>query len=119
MTIGFDWFGTITEFPVLFAAFSKVLKAGDNKIVIITAVGSDKDLAKYEQKVKAHLAEHDMVYDEIVVVPFEDPLEIPRLKGEICIEKGVQFYFDDRRDIAEYLTKIGTTGFHVKKGVKL
>ena len=111
MIIGLDWFNTITKEPEVFALMTGMLKKHGDTIYIISAVRQkeydERAAERYHDKVASDLAEANIAYDELIVVEFEDPKQVPYLKLEECKRLKVEYFFDDRSDVCFVLGENG------------
>jgi len=104
MKIAFDYFNTISQDPQTFAVICHSLITSGVKVYIISAVG-EKRLAKsgglegYKREIEALGVPHS----GLRILQFKDSKEVPALKAKACVELGIKFMVDDRKDTCEEL----------------
>ncbi len=110
MKIGVDYYNTITRLPELFKLINSILAVKECEIIIVTAVAKkehDPEGKLYRARVEKDLQEKNIYYDQIIVVEFTEPKEVPYLKLEVCQKYDIEYFFDDRNDVCTLLQESG------------
>jgi len=119
MRIGFDYFNTVSQDPQTFAVICRSLMTSGIEVYIISAVG-EKRLAKsgglegYKREIEALGVPHS----GLRILEFVDSKEVPALKAEACVELGIKFMVDDRKDTCEELRARGILALNILKPLK-
>jgi len=105
LKVGLDIDGTITEDPGFFAQFSRIVKANDGKVFIVSSRTDNEFVLKETKKELKQIGIH---FDEIYLLPdFEYAktncmhLELDWYQKYIfqkinfCKEKNIQIFFED------------------------
>ena len=120
MTVGFDYYKTITAHPSITKKMASDFKKGGDHVVIISATGEGKThedtlkkKANYEDKVKEQLEKIKFPFDELLVICVKDPKHTPHMKTNLAIISGVKIFFDDREDTCREMIDHGIVAFKV------
>ena len=98
MVVGFDIDGTITKHLEFFSFLTRALIKEGHKVMIITS-RDDKTLTDKDLK------EWEIVYSELVVADYIANDDLDRWKAQVCLEKGVEIYFEDDPDVLKLIEK--------------
>lgn len=115
MTIGFDFWHTINEFPEMMAGFSQFFKEQGHTVVVISGVGNWHDEDKYYNQLVEYLDKIGFKYDKVHVCLFKNPIEVPDLKLSVAQRIGVNMFIDDRRDVVDKFNAFGIKGIWAKR----
>lgn len=105
MKIGFDFYKTLSSYPVQFKTLISSLVSEGHTIIVISALGPKSDVDNYKRHVIEFLKQHTITYHDFEVVVFQDDSEIPEIKLESCKRHQIDMYFDDREDVCQILNE--------------
>jgi hypothetical protein len=114
MTLGLDFYDTITSNIPRFRDLAKTILDGGGRVVIITAVTPSN-----EKRVRLEISRSRIPFTEVEVVLYGKYSEIPKLKLEKCRLHKVDIMIDDHPNTCKCLSKYGYTALSVTpKGTK-
>lgn len=113
--IGFDFWQTVTQKPVV---FHQLFRALDNRIIevhIISAVPDENNKIKTSQQIDQVLGGF-IDGEHILVSP--DRSQYPQMKLEKAMELGLSLFVDDRLDTCELMQKHGILALNILRSNK-
>ena len=118
MVIGFDYFHTITDFPELMAGLAGMFRRQGDTVVIVSGIANTHDTEKYRMKIMQECSEiYHFSYDDLVIVTFSVPTEVPGLKLAVAKSRGIDLFLDDRKDVVDHLNAFGVNAIWVKRSL--
>lgn len=108
MTLGLDFYGTISSYLKRFRELAQEVLDGGGKVYIVSAVHPEN-----EQRLLLDIKRSRMPYTAVAVIPYERYQRVPKLKLEKCRELRIDVMIDDRQDTCALLAKRGYTALFV------
>ena len=114
MTVGIDYYRTISAYPQQFGLMISNLLHGGETVYIVSAVGG-KSAGTVRQAVLDLYPWLSAYTDMVHEVRFRRPHESPALKLAKCKELGIEIFYDDRSDVCDLLNENGILAFKVPR----
>ncbi len=122
MILGLDYYNVISQFPQECTDLAKTFlrdSHNDGRVYIISAVGKKRlDASGGMDGYRKEIEAFGVPCDEIIILYFENPDDVPHLKYMACLEKKVDLFIDDREDTVNYLHNKGIMALKMPKPPK-
>lgn len=114
MRVGFDYWNTVSRNPELFRILASSILSEGGEVFIVSAIGPTRSQGETVEQIKKTLVPCDDIY---ILTWVSSPDEVPALKWKICERLGIQVFFDDRKDVCDYLSLMGVQAFNYVKPI--